>query len=350
MKSCTLASIPEFTDQKLEPRQALRDYFETYVERDVRRIGEIRNLSSFRRFVRLCAGRVGQLLNLSSLGTDAGVSHTTAKSWLTLLEASYIVFQLEPFHANIRKRLTKSPKLYFYDVGLASHLIGIEHAGQISSHPLRGALFENAVVAEAVKHRFNRGQPSNFFFFRDSQGLECDLLCQNGNDLAAIEIKSGATVASDYFDPINRVARILPQVTSKTLVYGGSQRQVRHNIPAVPMTDMSAALEAIEREETLRIQDHEPVRWMVSFWHSEGRSRDEPDFPEVSFWHPDEETAKTEASRVLIELVEQRGDNRDWTAAGHPDPFAVGSGKHPGGQWILRYRDLLRDTDSRSDS
>ena len=116
---------PRIHDQGLDPRQALGDYFETYVERDVRRIGEIRNLSSFRLFVRLCAGRVGQLANLSSLGADAGVSHTTARGWLTVLEASYIVFQLPPFHANIRKRLIRSPKLYFYDVGLASYLLGI---------------------------------------------------------------------------------------------------------------------------------------------------------------------------------------------------------------------------------
>lgn len=122
---------PRIHDHKLEPRQALGDYFETYVERDVRRIGEIRNLSGFRKFVRLCAGRAGQLANLSSLGADAGVSHTTARHWLSILEASYVVFQLPPFHANIRKRLVKAPKLYFYDVGLASHLVGIERAEQL---------------------------------------------------------------------------------------------------------------------------------------------------------------------------------------------------------------------------
>ena len=148
---------PRILDQGLDPRQALGDYIETYVERDVRRLGEIRNLSSFRSFMRLCAGRIGQLVNLTSLGSDAGVSHTTAREWLTVLEASYIIFQLQPFHANIRKRLVRSPKLYFYDVGLASYLIGIENAGQVVTHPLRGALFENAVAAEALKHRFNRG-------------------------------------------------------------------------------------------------------------------------------------------------------------------------------------------------
>ena len=141
---------PRILDQGLDPSQALGDYFETYVERDVRRLGEIRNLSSFRLFVRLCAGRVGQLVNLSSLGSDAGVSHTTVREWLTVLETSYIIFQLPPFHANIRKRLVKSPKFYFYDVGLASYLIGIENANQVVTHPLRGALFENLVVAETL--------------------------------------------------------------------------------------------------------------------------------------------------------------------------------------------------------
>ena len=156
---------PRIIDQQLDPTQALADYFETYVERDVRRLGEIRNLSSFQRFVRLCAGRVGQLIDLSSLGGDAGVSHTTAREWLTVLEASYILFQLPPYHANLGKRLVKSTKLYFCDVGLAAYLIGIQNAGQVAIHPLRGALFENAVVAEVLKHRFNpgaAGQPELF--------------------------------------------------------------------------------------------------------------------------------------------------------------------------------------------
>ena len=238
---------PRIHDQKLEPRQALGDYFETYVERDVRQIGEIRNLSSFRRFVRLCAGRVGQLANLSALGADAGVSHTTARHWLTVLEASYVVFQLPPFFANIRKRLVKSPKLYFYDVGLASYLIGIEHAGQIATHPLRGALFENAVVVEALKHRFNRGYRSNLSFFRDARGLECDLLYENGDGICAIEIKSGATIASDYFNALNRIAKVLPQISGKVVVYGGADRQSRRDGEVVPLAGLGEVLEWFER-------------------------------------------------------------------------------------------------------
>ena len=237
---------PRILDQRLEPHQALGDYFETYVERDVRRMGEIRNLSSFRRFVRLCAGRVGQLVNLSALGADTGVSHTTAREWLTLLEASYVVFQLPPYHANIRKRLVKSPKLYFYDVGLASYLIGIEQADQIVTHPLRGALFENLVVAEVLKHRFNQGRQSNLSFFRDSRGLECDLFYETAHGIGALEIKSGATVASDYFTSLHRVAALIPDITSKAVIYGGETRQTRTDAEAVPLSGLRGALDRFE--------------------------------------------------------------------------------------------------------
>ncbi len=236
---------PRIHDQKLDPRQALGDYFETYVERDVRRLGEIRNLSSFRRFVRLCAGRTGQLINLSSLGADAGVSHTTAREWLTVLETSYIVFQLPPFHANIRKRLIKAPKLYFYDVGLASYLIGIEHAGQMATHPLRGPLFENMVVTETLKHRFNRGNRSNLSFFRDSRGLECDLFYQTGRGIGAIEIKAGSTITSTYFDSLHRVAKLVPQISTKVVVYGGATSQSRSAVDVVRLSDLNKTLQRL---------------------------------------------------------------------------------------------------------
>ena len=242
---------PRIHDQGLDPRQALGDYFETYCERDVRGLSEIRNLSNFRRFVRLCAGRVGQLVNLASLGADAGVSHTTARHWLTVLEAGYILFQLPPFHANLRKRLVKSPKLYFYDVGLASYLIGIERAEQMATHPLRGALFENAVVAETLKHRFNRGQRSNLSFFRDRRGLECDLLYETGHGIGAIEIKSGATLASDSFDGLRRIAELVPQINTKALVYGGTDRQSRRDGEAVPLEALNEMLERFERREKM---------------------------------------------------------------------------------------------------
>lgn len=230
---------PRIHDQGLDPHQALGDYFETYVERDVRRLSEIRNLASFQRFVRLCAGRVGQLLNVSALGADAGVSHTTAREWLSLLEASYITFQLPPLLANVRKRLVKANKLYFYDVGLASYLIGIEQARQIATHPLRGALFENAVVAEVLKYRFNQGARSNLSFYRDSKGLECDLIYEVANQLCAVEIKSGATLASDAFKNLTRIATIIPNLNRLAVVYGGNERQQRSLGSALPMGELT---------------------------------------------------------------------------------------------------------------
>ncbi len=248
---------PRIFDQGLEPRQALGDYFETYVERDVRRLGEIRNVSSFQRFVRLCAGRIGQLTDMVSLGADAGVSHTTARNWLNILETSYIAFRLPSFRRNIRKRLVKSPKLYFYDVGLASYLIGIERAAQVATHPLRGALFENMVVVEALKYRFNRGRSANLSFYRDSRGLECDLLVETGLGMSAIEIKSGATIASDYFGSLKSVAKLIPDVSTKAVVYGGRVRQSRSAGEVVPFDELYDLLGRIEadREMAALVQD-----------------------------------------------------------------------------------------------
>ena len=239
---------PRILGQDLDPRQAYAAYFETYVERDLRQLAEIRNLSSFRRFVRLCAGRVGQLANLSSLGADAGVSHTTAREWLTLLEASYIAFYLPPYFANIRKRLVKSPKIYFYDVGLASYLIGIEHPGQVASHPLRGLLFENMVIVEALKFGFNRGHSPNLSFFRDSRGLECDLLIETGQGTVAIEIKSGATVTSETFGALGKVAELIPNISMKAVIHAGTDRQSRSAGEAVPVADFEGLLDRFEVE------------------------------------------------------------------------------------------------------
>ena len=251
---------PRIIAEQLNPTQALADYFETYVERDVRQLAEIRNLSHFRRFVRLCAGRVGQLVNFNALGADAGVSHTTARTWLTLLEESYIVFQLPPYFANMRKRLVKSPKLYFYDVGLAAYLNGIQHAGQVATHPLRGGLFENTVVVEAFKHRWNRGnRPDNLAFFRDAKGLECDLLYPTGQEIAAFEVKSGATISSAYFGSLRRVAELVPAVTAKIVVYGGTERQTRSDGKVIPLANLGGTLDRLEvdREIDAFVEGHQ---------------------------------------------------------------------------------------------
>lgn len=215
----------------LNPTQALGDYFETYVDRDLRQLVAVKDLAQFEKFVRLCAGRIGQLLNLQSLGNDVGVSHTTAKNWLTLLEASYVVFLLPPWHANISKRQIKSPKLYFHDVGLAAYLLGIESETHIDRHPLRGNLFENMIVADALKYRYHRGMRSNLHFWRDARGNEVDLVIDNGPDVQLVEIKAGATISSDWFKPLDMLAASLPDTNVKrALVYGGAERQRRTSI------------------------------------------------------------------------------------------------------------------------
>lgn len=240
---------PRIYDQALEPIQALGDYFETYVERDVRQISEIRNLSGFRKFVRLCAGRVGQVLSLSSLGNDAGVSHTTVREWLSVLEASYIAFRLPPYHANVSKRLIKSPKLYFYDVGLAAYLVGLETPRQVFTHPLKGNLFENLVVAEALKVRYNQGRRSNLFFYRDSNGNEVDLLYTLADRLIAVEIKAGETLTRQYFASFRRLRQLLAdQVAGELLVYGGEESQERRGVRVTGVKGLAGALAELEAE------------------------------------------------------------------------------------------------------
>lgn len=215
---------PRIHDRALDPAQALGDYFATYVQRDLRDFMNIGNLALFERFVRLCAGRCGQLLNHSALAADAGVSHTTASSWISLLEASYIVFRLPPYFWNTNKRLVKSPKLYFFDVGLAAHLLGIQSESHVLAHPLRSALFENLVVAEVLKYFWHRGRRAALHFFRDSDGNEIDLLLELGRGVFPIEIKAGETVNPDYFKGLKSFARNYraPPPNGGAVVYGGT--------------------------------------------------------------------------------------------------------------------------------
>lgn len=234
---------PRIHDQGLDPAQAYGDYVQTYIERDVRQFSEIRNLVSFQRFVRLCAGRVGQLLNLESLGADAGISGVQARQWLTILEASYIVFLLPPWFENIGKRLAKRPKLYFYDVGLASWLCGIESEGQVGNHPLRGNLFENMVVIEALKRRFNRGRVGGLHFFRDAKGLEVDLLWPSGGRFVPVEIKSGMTVVSEFFASLERLKVLMAdRLEGGILVHGGEDNWKRGDMELRGFADFLEAL------------------------------------------------------------------------------------------------------------
>ncbi len=227
---------PRIWDKQLNPTQVLGDYFETYVERDLRQLITIKDLNLFHRFIKLCAGRVGQILNISSLANDAGISHTTAGNWLSIMEASYIIFLLQPYHKNISKRLVKSPKLYFYDVGLAAFLINIENEKQIARDPLRGNLFENMVISEALKYRFNQGKKSNLYFYRDSKGNEVDLLMINGPDIFPIEIKAGMTITREYFKGLNHFTKTFPESihNGSGLVYGGIEKQKRTDVSIVP--------------------------------------------------------------------------------------------------------------------
>jgi len=238
---------PRIHDQHLNPTQALGDYLATYVERDVRQLAAIKDLSLFEKFVKLCAGRVGQILNLQSLANDVGVSHTTARSWISILEAGFIVFLLPPWFGNISKRLIKSPKLYFCDVGLAGYLLGLENERHVSRDPLRGHLFENIAVIEALKYRFNRGLRSNLFFYRDSGGNEVDLIMEMGPDLFPLEIKSAETVMPASLKGLRNFAGLMPELRwGSGLLYGGDDVQMRSDVRIYPLTKIHEMLAALD--------------------------------------------------------------------------------------------------------
>ncbi len=222
---------PPLYDRDLTPGFWFPAYVTAYVERDVRQLLKVQDLDTFQRFLRLCAGRSGQLLNLRSLGSDCGITHNTAKAWVSVLEASYILFQLAPHHANFRKRLIKSSKIYFYDTGLLCWLLGIQEAKQLETHPLRGSIFETFIVSELIKAKFNRMKNAGFYFWRDSNGNEIDVVVEYGNKLMPIEIKSGQTLNRDFFTGLERWTALAgDQVISPTLVYGGTENMRRKGI------------------------------------------------------------------------------------------------------------------------
>lgn len=215
---------PGVHDRKLEPVTAYKNYFDTYIQRDLRQIVNIKDLRTFQKFVRLCAGRIGQIYSASGLSNDLGVSVPTVNSWVSILAASYIVFLLEPYYKNIGKRLIKSPKLYFYDVGLASYLLGIETSAQAERDPLRGNLFENMVIAELMKKRLNRGLDHNLFFYRDSNGNEVDVLYKQANRFYPAEIKAASTYIGDFLKGILKIHKHFPSVAGDGyIIYSGDQ-------------------------------------------------------------------------------------------------------------------------------
>jgi len=237
-------AFPAVFDRRIPVSEWFSAYLATYVERDVR---QILNVSDLQAFVRLCAGRVGQLVNLASLGSDCGITHNTARSWLSVLETSYVALRVPPWHGNLGKRLIKTPKLYFVDTGLLCAILGIRAAGQIAEHPLRGAIFENWVVTEVLKSRIHRGLPADLHFFRSRGGLEVDVVVETGTTLLAAELKAGRTIAADFFASLEELQSLLavsrpPRNVRARLVYGGDAAQKRTGVDIVPWSSVADAV------------------------------------------------------------------------------------------------------------
>ena len=214
--------FPRIYDKGIAPTDYFPSYIQTYIERDVRMLKNIGNLSAFTMFIKLCAARIGQLLNIQSIATACGITVNTANSWLSILETSYVVFLLKPYYRNFNKRLVKTPKLYFFDTGLAASLLGMTNSEQIGLHYMRGELFENMVIVEKAKSYYANGLEPQMYFWRDSNQNEVDLLTENGTELHAYEIKSSATMNNDHFKGLKRFAAVanLP-VENQTVIYGG---------------------------------------------------------------------------------------------------------------------------------
>jgi predicted AAA+ superfamily ATPase len=218
-------SYPRLHEEKLTPGRFFNGYLQTYVERDVRALINLKDLRQFQQFLTLLAGRIGQIINYTSLSNDVGVSATTIKNWISVLKASFIVFELPPFFENIRKRVVKSPKIYFSDVGMAAYLLGIETSDQLFRDPLRGGLYENLVILEVLKARLNRGKRPELFFYRDTHGNEVDLVIRQARILIPIEIKSAATFTPDFLKAIDHFASVTGDRCAQGFVlYNGNEQ------------------------------------------------------------------------------------------------------------------------------
>lgn len=230
---------PSLYAKKIEPRDWIQSYIQTYIERDVRNLKQITDLSVFQKFLQLCAGRVGQLLDLTSIGNDCGITAHTVRSWLSVLEATYVVFLLHPHYKNFSKRLIKTPKLYFYDTAIACHLLSIQSAKDLTTHYLRGGLFESMILSDLLKRRFNAGLLPNLYFWRDKSGHEIDCIFEQGTTLIPIEIKSGETLSADFFANIvkwNQMAGNDP--SNSYVIYGGKEKQTRSQGIALGWTQL----------------------------------------------------------------------------------------------------------------
>ena len=223
---------PELYNKKsISANDWYANYLNTYIERDVRQLKNIGNLSLFTKFLKLCANRTGQILNMASIANDCGIDNKTVLSWLSILESSYVIYLLKPYFNNMNKRLIKSPKIYFYDTGVACALLDIEHPKEVVNHALKGGLFENLMLMELLKERLNNGKQDNLYYWRDKTGNEIDILFEEKNKIHLVEVKSGGTIGSDYFKGIKTVSAIIGEgkIKSKLVIYGGNQHQIRQN-------------------------------------------------------------------------------------------------------------------------
>lgn len=236
---------PPLHVREISPGDWFSSYIATYIERDIRQLLRVQDLSLFQRFVRLCAGRNGQLLNLNTLAGETGISHKTASSWLSVLESSYIVHLLPPYYRNFGKRLVKTPKLYFFDQGLACWLLGIRSSELLALHPMRGAIFESFIISEFLKSRYNQGLPADLYFWRDNNGLETDIVFESGTKLQPVEIKSGQTITSDSIRAGQKAARFAgEEALQPWLIYGGDDSYERNGVTVMSWRDCKQWSEA----------------------------------------------------------------------------------------------------------
>ena len=225
--------LPRIYDQKQRPTQAYSNYYQTYIERDVRLLINLKDLTLFEKFIKLLAGRVGQLMDYSSLANDVGVSAKTIRHWLSILEASFVVYKLAPYFENFGKRVVKSPKYYFIDTGLLAFLLSIEKPSQVSRDPLVGQMFENLVVIECLKTRANQGLLPNLYFYRDSNGNEADILYKHGRELTVIEVKSSSTYKTSLLKGLKKITGLSPSITRAYLVYADEPLTFSNDITAI---------------------------------------------------------------------------------------------------------------------
>lgn len=233
---------PRIYDAQIDPNRFYSDYITTYLERDVRSQRSVEDILLFRKFMGLCAGRTGSILNMDALASETGVSSRTARIWLEILELSYIVYRLPPFHRNISKRLVKRPKLYFYDVGLASHLLDIRQSDHLKNHPLFGALFETLVSSEIMKQRAHLGQSGGAYFYRDNHGKEVDLLLNRSGRWDLFEIKSAQTYQKEFTRTMKLFEKNVGDVNEMHLIYGGDQTQSVGNVQLMSYQTLHSGL------------------------------------------------------------------------------------------------------------